>query len=244
MEDFGAFTRELDKLASEGPLSNNPNWEQMTVDIEERGEARSWGLTSEAISELSGSRPVQNIMARLEWMYPDYTIGLMPECISGGACAPLVGNAIYHGQDFAWHVDMDPLRVSYGPWVERYGWYPNRRRGHPLFASVVIYLDREWPEEYQAETLFMDIDSGVGVCVRPSGGRAVLMDQDVPHRIVAPSAVATTEDGSPRPRYSLVLKLVLWPKLAAARPSLQGVRSSSNGPGDGQVLRLASRACK
>eukprot|EP00958_Prasinococcus_capsulatus_P016723 scaffold1863_cov381-Prasinococcus_capsulatus_cf.AAC.3 len=30
--------------------------------------------------------------------------------------------AIYHGQDFAWHVDMDPLRVSYGPWVERYGW--------------------------------------------------------------------------------------------------------------------------
>eukprot|EP00958_Prasinococcus_capsulatus_P016724 scaffold1863_cov381-Prasinococcus_capsulatus_cf.AAC.4 len=89
MEDFGAFTRELDKLASEGPLSNNPNWEQMTVDIEERGEARSWGLTSEAISELSGSRPVQNIMARLEW-----SVGPM---VIATSCAGLNGNASVAG---------------------------------------------------------------------------------------------------------------------------------------------------
>ena len=38
--------------------------------------------------------------------------------------------------------------------------YANRERGLPLFVSAVMYLDKEWPEENQAETLFMDIDSG------------------------------------------------------------------------------------
>ncbi len=47
------------------------------------------------------------------------------------------------------------------------------------------------------------LQTDVGVMVRPKRGRAVLMDQDVLHRVSAPSASA---EG--RPRYSLVWKLV------------------------------------
>ena len=43
----------------------------------------------------------------------------------------------------------------------------------------------------------------VGLAVRPRRGRAVLMDQDVLHRVSAPSAAAGGQ-----PRYSLVWKLV------------------------------------
>ena len=47
------------------------------------------------------------------------------------------------------------------------------------------------------------MQTGVGLVVRPKRGRAVLMDQDVLHRVSAPSAAA-----GGRPRYSLVWKLV------------------------------------
>ncbi len=43
----------------------------------------------------------------------------------------------------------------------------------------------------------------LGLVVRPKRYRAVLMDQDVLHRVSAPSAAA-----GGRPRYSLVWKLV------------------------------------
>ena len=48
------------------------------------------------------------------------------------------------------------------------------------------------------------MQAGVGLVVRPKRGRAVLMDQDILHRVSAPSAAA-----GGRPRYSLVWKLVL-----------------------------------
>lgn len=78
--------------------------------------------------------------------------------------------------------------------------------GKPLFVSMLMYLDEEWPEEYDAETLFLDPETSTGVFVRPAAGRVLLMDQDMPHRISAPSAQAE------RPRYSLVWKLVFFPK--------------------------------
>ena len=46
----------------------------------------------------------------------------------------------------------------------------------------------------------------VGLLVQPKPGRAVLMHQDVLHRVAAPSALAR------RPRYSLVWKLAFVPK--------------------------------
>ena len=53
------------------------------------------------------------------------------------------------------------------------------------------------------DVLCWRLQTDVGVVVRPKRGRAVLMDQDVLHRVSAPSASA---EG--RPRYSLVWKLV------------------------------------
>ena len=48
--------------------------------------------------------------------------------------------------------------------------------------------------------------SGVGLLVQPRPGRAVLMHQDVLHRLSTPSQTAH------RPRYSLVWKLLFLPK--------------------------------
>ena len=59
----------------------------------------------------------------------------------------------------------------------------------PLFTTLLIYLDVEWRREWDAETLFLDAPTGTGVFVRPRGGRAVMMDQDVTHRISTPSQV-------------------------------------------------------
>lgn len=59
----------------------------------------------------------------------------------------------------------------------------------PLFATLLVYLDAEWAREWDAETLFLDPPSGTGVFVRPRGGRVLMMDQDVTHRISTPSQV-------------------------------------------------------
>lgn len=79
--------------------------------------------------------------------------------------------------------------------------------GKPLFVSMLLYLNRAWAPELHAETLFVDPDSGTGVFVQPRPGRVVLMDQDVPHRIGSTSPLANDQ-----PRFSLVWKLVFWPK--------------------------------
>ncbi|GAX85210.1 hypothetical protein CEUSTIGMA_g12630.t1 [Chlamydomonas eustigma] len=119
-----------------------------------------------------------------------------------------VGNAVMVGDPCAWHVDADPSSFPpSSPWVHNYGYYHNREPGKPLFVSMLMYLNDTWPEDYHSETLFLDPESQTGVFVRPAAGRVVLMDQDVPHRISQPSS----EAGS-RPRYSLVWKLVFFPK--------------------------------
>ena len=59
----------------------------------------------------------------------------------------------------------------------------------PLFATLLVYLDADWRREWDAETLFLDAPTDTGVFVRPRGGRVVMMDQDVTHRISTPSRV-------------------------------------------------------
>lgn len=39
--------------------------------------------------------------------------------------------------------------------------------GRPLFVSLLLYLDREWRREWDAETLFLDTPSDTGIVVRP-----------------------------------------------------------------------------
>ena len=47
----------------------------------------------------------------------------------------------------------------------------------PLFVSMLVYLNEEWPMEHDAETLAVDIDSDTGVFIRPRPSRVLLMDQ-------------------------------------------------------------------
>lgn len=49
--------------------------------------------------------------------------------------------------------------------------------GRPLFVSLLLYLDDKWPRQWDAETLFLDDDTDIGIAVRPKRFRAVLMDQ-------------------------------------------------------------------
>jgi hypothetical protein len=40
------------------------------------------------------------------------------------------------------------------------------QRGKPLCASAILYLNEEWPPEFDAETLFLDPGTGTGALVR------------------------------------------------------------------------------
>ena len=121
-------------------------------------------------------------------------------------CTSFVANAAVYGNCFQWHVDADPSTLPPGPWLARYGDYTNGTPGKPLFVSLIVYLDEEWHRDWDAETLFLEPNSGAGLLVQPRPGRAVLMHQDVLHRVSTPSMVAR------RPRYSLVWKLLLVPR--------------------------------
>ncbi|KAK9827675.1 hypothetical protein WJX81_006980 [Elliptochloris bilobata] len=196
-------------------------WERTCVDRE--GDAATWGLRPEVQTALREAPPpeVLTLQARLAALYPEFTICHMPcsaveppgdwweEEAGDEAPAPLsafVGNAVEAGQPCSWHTDFDPFRTPLGsPWEARYGRYGNRQRGKPLCVSMLVYLNEAWPPEYDAETLFLDPDTGTGVLVRPAPGRVVLMDADVTHRISPPSLLAQ------QPRYSLVWKLAFFP---------------------------------
>eukprot|EP00877_Chromochloris_zofingiensis_P003980 jgi/Chrzof1/13583/Cz08g03060.t1 len=121
-------------------------------------------------------------------------------------CNQFVANAAVHGDCFSWHVDADPWTFPHSEWTQTFSTYFNREPGKPLLVSLILYLNDEWQRDWDAETLFLDTQTDTGVFVRPKPYRAVLMDQDVVHRLSMPSRTATT------PRYSLVWKLVFLPK--------------------------------
>lgn len=99
---------------------------------------------------------------------------------------------------------------------------------------MLVYLNSSWPLEYGAETLFLDTATDTGVAVRPRPGRVVLMDQDCMHRVNAASPAAT------RPRYSLVWKLALTPKIGSNVPSILPAERRRTVPfGSAMAMRLA-----
>ena len=78
-----------------------------------------------------------------------------------------------------------------------------------------------------APTRFLDPPTREVLDVAAAPGRVVLLDQDITHSVQAPSAAA-----GDRPRYSLVLKLVLHPTAAGQVPSIapeDGVRFFGSG---------------
>ena len=84
-----------------------------------------------------------------------------------GDCATLLANAPVYGDSYTWHVDADPLTFPDSPFRSDFGDYANGEPGMPLFVSLLLYLDAAWPREWDAETLFLDGDSDVGILVRP-----------------------------------------------------------------------------
>ena len=78
--------------------------------------------------------------------------------------------------------------------------------GKPRLVSMLVYLNSMWPLENGAETSFLDATTDTGILVRPKPGRVILMDQDIMHKVNAPTGKAG------RPRYSLVWKLAVLPK--------------------------------
>ncbi|KAL4855298.1 hypothetical protein ACK3TF_004052 [Chlorella vulgaris] len=134
-------------------------------------------------------------------------------------CSCFVANAAVAGDSFSYHVDADPTSFPDGsPWNAAYGDYFNGEPGKPLLVSLLLYLNPEWRREWGAETLLLDGQTDGGMFVAPRPCRAVLLDQDILHRVSAPSAAAGN-----RPRFSLVWKLALLPRhpgqqLCLARP--------------------------
>lgn len=108
-----------------------------------------------------------------------------------------------------YHVDADPTSFPDGsPWNVAYGDYFNGEPGKPLLVSLLLYLNDEWLREWGADTLFLDGQTDTGIFMSPRPGRAVLLDQDIMHRVSPPSSAA---EG--RARFSLVWKLALLPRL-------------------------------
>ena len=207
--------------AADAPPSGR--WERTTVDGE--GLPRTWGLRPALLRRLESHPPacVLEVQSRLARLYPEYHIGrlcpsaVQPSGVAGGltdegsyCCTAFVANAAVYGNHFQWHVDADPASLPPSRWLAAHGDYANGTAGKPLLVSLLVYLDAHWQREWDAETLFLNDDRGVGLLVQPRPARAVLMHADVLHRVSTPSL------GARRPRYSLVWKLVFVPKADAA----------------------------
>ena len=115
----------------------------------------SWGLTETALEEIAESAPVRAFLARVGALYPEYHVRTMPadalepDGIPGAMSAArdggesrvavAVANAAVHGDDFKWHLDMDPADLDpASPFAERYGVYVNRAKARPLFVSALV----------------------------------------------------------------------------------------------------------
>lgn len=198
-----------------GELAAPPEdlWERRTADA--AGAPATWGLRPAPLAALmrgEGCPAMRRVGARLAALFPNAAVAWLPSgAIQGPGspdCAPLLANAAVAGDSFSYHQDADPTAFpDASAWCQAFGDYFNGEPGRPLLASLVLYLNPEWRRDWGGETLLLDGDSGVGVAVQARPGRALLMHQDVVHRLVAPSRSAGR-----RPRFSLVWKLALLPR--------------------------------
>jgi hypothetical protein len=204
------------RVAQSGELPMD-RWQRRTADA--AGEAATWGLQQHALDALADGHPpaIVEVQSRVQALYPEWTVCHLPSAAIQGPdstscgvdCSAILANATMAGDSLGWHVDADPTSFpSPSPWVNAFGDYVNGEPGKPLLVSLILYLNDEWPREWAAETFFLDAATDSGVLVRPRPCRAVLMHQDVVHKASTPSAAA---NGAPR--FSLVLKLALVPRV-------------------------------
>ena len=177
-----------------------------------------WGVGAERLEALCSEElgPVVELQARLEALLQaanrgtcDVALCRMSSAVYGDAVAPMAANAPVAADDaglYGWHIDADPVMLPPSPWTDVYGRTPNRAPGAPRFVSALVYLSPRWDDDWGAPTRFLDTPTGEELCVPPAPGRLILMDQDITHSVTPPHAAA-----GERPRYSLVLKLVLHP---------------------------------
>lgn len=215
MDDFldEAVVKELRDFLTMGHENELPEsmWQRQTADM--KGAAATWGVVPAVLESLAQGNPpaVVEVQSRLAKIYPEYEIVHMPSqsiqqqlpsAAESVDCSAFLANAAVEGDTFRFHVDADPTSFPPSQWTHVFGDYFNGEPGKPLLVSMILYLNDEWDRDWAADTLFLDSETDTGVMVRPKPGRVVLMDQDVLHRISAPSVLA-----GGRPRLSLVWKL-------------------------------------
>lgn len=195
----------------------------------DNGDGGGWGLTDEGLQEIcfEHHNAVIEMECILSNLFPDFVVSRLPETVLGCSVTPMTANAPTAGDIFGYHIDADPNITPSSPWTDVYGRYPNRAAGKPRFMSCLVYLNDEWDgDKWGAPTRFVDVptdDDLVTYDVTARPGRVIIMDQDIGHTVVAPTAAA-----GKRPRYSLVWKLILHPRtvgqdmkyLAGGRESL------------------------
>ena len=146
-------------------------------------------------------------------------------------CSAILANAAAHGDTFKYHVDADPMSFPPSSWTRSFGEYFNGEPGKPLLVTLLVYINERWERDWGGETIFLDAATDVGICVRPKPGRAILMEQDVVHKVNPPSSLA---EG--RFRLSLVWKLAFIPK------NINYNRKTGGADGcGGEGVRLARR---
>ena len=201
--------------------SNGPNpsrWERGGLDdvlLESSNAVESdgscWGLTYDAIEDICFRyhEPIKKFEKQLSEMFPKFKVCKLPESVLGSNVSPITANASTSIDTFNWHIDADPALVPPSPWADIFGRYPNRKQGKPRFLSCLLYINEKWNvDDHGAPTRFLDPPTGQIFDIDPIPGRILMMDQDITHTVVAPKVEAGM-----KPRYSLVWKLILHPRL-------------------------------
>lgn len=209
-------------------------------DADAKPDLQSLGLRPRVLEALHAADAVVELESRLRaWLVAanggdeGLVLSRMPFQALGGAPVPtVVGNAPVAGDgvEYSWHVDGDPVDAPPSPWRDAFGAYPNRSRGKPRWITALVYVSREWRDEWAAPTRFLDPAGPRVLEVRPSPGRVVLFDADLSHSVTSPSAA--TEK---RARFSLALKLVVHPggeSVAALGGDVAALGGAAGGPGD------------
>jgi hypothetical protein len=223
-------SNDLRKRLLDVTLGGNDDWDDITqgpnpdrwvkgglIDIPDEDSeespvpSSSWGLSDECIEEICFQQhhAIQEFEMILTQLFPQFVVTRLPEAVFGSCVSPLTANAPTFGDKFEYHIDADPKLTPPSPWTDVFGRYPNRIRGKPRFMSCLLYLNDHWKQEWGAPTRFWDLPTNKKYEVVPRPGRCVLMDQDCTHTVVAPK-----EKAEMQPRYSLVWKLILHPRLA------------------------------
>eukprot|EP00980_Cylindrotheca_fusiformis_P019953 scaffold7025_cov123-Cylindrotheca_fusiformis.AAC.12 len=196
-----------------GGLVDTPEEEEEDDEDESStSSSTSWGLSDEGIDDICFNHhdAIEEFETIISHLFPQFLVTRLPEAVFGSTVSPLTANAPTARDRFDYHIDGDPNQTPPSPWTDVYGRYPNRIRGKPRFMSCLLYLNDHWEEEWGAPTRFLDIPTNMNYEVIPKPGRCVFMDQDCSHTVVAPEESA----GKNRPRYSLVWKLILHPRVA------------------------------